>query len=197
MDEIFSSSNLLIRLKPAGQSGAHEGHGPGTGGSPQSPSWGVRGSLRGSFLTRDILILVPSQVLVPELRAQLPCEAKQHIAVTAVSPGTVGRAGWDHMELPKPRRVSGCCQQLAPTPRGSTDQTNPGAARQGQSWPCHLPQVKCFPQFWRVLPPDSPAAGISNRRLGRVPGTPTVPSGAVPSCPIPGTAQSWWPWGQA
>lgn len=171
----------------------------------------VLGDPRGSFLTRDILILGPSQILVPELRAQLPCEANQHITVTAASPGTAGQARWDHKELPKSRR---CCQELAPAPRGSTDQANPaptaalapgsrqerswnapGAVWRGQSWPCCLPQVKCFSQPPRVLPQSSPAAGMSIRRLGRVPGTPTEPSRAVRSCPIPVTAQSRRPSG--
>lgn len=132
----------------------------------------VLGDPRESFLTRDILILGPSQILVPELRAQLPCEANQHITVTAASPGTAGQARSDHKELPKSRR---CCQEPAPAPRGSTDQANPaptaalapgsreerswnapGAVWRGQSWPCCLPQVKCFSQPPRVLPQEQP-----------------------------------------
>lgn len=180
MDEIFSSSNLLIRLKPAGQSGAHEGHGPGTGGSPQSPSWGVRGSLRGSFLTRDILILVPSQVLVPELRAQLPCEAKQHIAVTAVSPGAVGRAGWDHTELSKPRRVSGCCQQLAPTPPRQHRPNKPRSSTAGTelalpppTGEMFSPALACFasgqPRGWNQHQEARPGARDTHSAIGSCP----------------------------
>lgn len=43
---------------------------------------------RGALLTCYVLILVPNQILVPELRARLPCKAHQHI--TAVFPRTQG-----------------------------------------------------------------------------------------------------------
>lgn len=101
MEEIFSKSNLLIRLKPAGQRGGGETwpwHGcrglmlSRQGAEPIPGESGLRGDpvcrVRGAFLTRYVLILVPNQILVPELRAQLPWKANRH--VTAVSPGARG-----------------------------------------------------------------------------------------------------------
>ena len=130
MEEIFSSWNLLIRLKPAGRSGGGETrprHGcrglmlSKQGAEPVPGESGLRGPLvcgaRGASLTRYVLVLVPDQILVPELRARLPCKANQHI--TAVSPGygQALQAGSGSAEPPKPRRVSGCCRELAPAPR--------------------------------------------------------------------------------
>lgn len=122
MEEIFSRSNLLIRLKPTGQSGGGETwpwHScrrltvSRQGAEPVPVESGLRGApvcgARGAFPTCCVLILVPDQILVPELRARLPCKVNQHI--TAVSP----RAGGGCTSrvrpcgAPQTLGVLGCC----------------------------------------------------------------------------------------
>lgn len=72
----------------------------GLAGSPSAEQEGL-------FLTRYILILVPDQILIPELWAQLPCKANPHI--TAMSPGhrAALQTGLDCAELLKPKWVWG------------------------------------------------------------------------------------------
>lgn len=222
MEEIFSRSNLLIRLKPAGQSRGGETwpwHGcqgltlSRQGAEPIPGESGLHGVLicgvRGAFLTRYVLILVPYQILVPELRARLPCKANQHI--TTVSSGAQGgctsrvrpcgapqvpvglgvllgaRSGplacqgrWQPRDSMDPANTA---PTAAPAPckqptRSEAAGLEGGTGGELRAGPGHLPQqvhqVKCFSQLLRVLPQNSPMAGISIRRLGQVPRTPKV-----------------------
>lgn len=87
---------------------------PRQGAEPIPGASGLRRA-RVAFLTCYVLILVPDQILVPELRARLPCKAHQHI--TAVSPRTPHKKGWMVWRPPNPSGSQGAAGSSPQAPK--------------------------------------------------------------------------------
>lgn len=181
-EEIFSRSNLLIRLKPAGRERRRWDLGGLTlsrqDGEPIPGESGLRGDpvcrASGVFPYPLCSHTCPQPDPRPRAAGTAPLQGKSPCH-RSVPKGTGGggavRAGSDHAELPEPKWVSGRCRELTPgTPGSSPRHPPPRHTEAAGSHGVAQIQQTPLPRQRRLLaksPPGSEGTGAEGRRQVR------------------------------